>query len=391
MRFPPLLTTLILGSEFNQPVDSVQWPPGLRTLRLGYRWDQSVARLRLPASLTLLDLGGCTQPLDWPEPPQGVTELALRSWNHPASQLRLPPNLAAFRAPHSFDQPLADLELPAALRSLTLHPTRHPLSVLRMPAGLTALDLRGYKGRVDGGVRWPPSLTRLVAHSSSAAAGLLPDSILSLQLCPECEDGIWPWRWLMPVRDVCLPPRLQRLALHGIGAQSLSDLRVPPSLTALALNEGFDQSLAQWTPFEGLRVLAIGDVWNRPVSDLRLPPRLEILSLGKDFNQPVDELDLPPTLTELHVGSSCDANFAQSVRGLRLPAGLRVLGLPSLGRTMLDDDPSRLDPPAAGLPPLLRALLIHSKAVERDRLAMWDLPPRCVVDTESDFESRGAF
>jgi hypothetical protein len=91
------------------------------------------------------------------------------------------------------------------------------------------------------------------------------------------------------------------------------------------------------------------------------------------------------------LGSSRFANFAQSVRGLRLPRSLRVLGLPSLGRLLLDDDPSLLDPPAAGLPPSLRALYIHPKAVQRDRLAAWDLPPRCVVDTESDFDSRNTF
>jgi hypothetical protein len=155
---------------------------------------------------------------------------------------------------------------------------------------------------------------------------------------------------------------------------------MPPSLTALTLRDRGPllSGLGLVLP-EGLRELRLLGSWDRPVDSLRLPPRLEFLAFGDRFNQPLDQLDLPPSLTELHLGCTIFAKFAQSVSSLRLPAGLRVLSLPTFGRA---DNPDLLLPPAAPpLPPSLCELRVHPNGVKFDRLAQWELPPRCVVST----------
>lgn len=387
LALPQSLTAISLRYSFDQLLDSVQWPQGLRTLDLGFHWNQSVEHLRLPDSLTELSMGGCTHPLDWARPPQGVTRLHLNNrWNLPASQLRLPSALTEFTLPNDFNQPLDDLELPVTLRSLTLGfdpepKLTHPLSALRMPAGLTDLNLWGCSGSLAD-VQWPPSLTKLVAGSRCAGAGSLPDSLLQLTLGGDNEQRD---KWLLPLARVCLPPRLQRLALQLDNSAPLCDLRLPPSLTALTLQGDCDQSLDDWTAPDGLRELRLGGLWNWPVSQLRLPPRLELLAFGSSFNQPVDELDLPPTLTELHLGCYYSARFAQPISGLRLPPNLRVLGLPSFGLPS-DASPALLAPPAV-LPPSLRELRIHENVLHYDWLSAWTLPPRCVVNTARIFQT----
>jgi len=369
LTLPPSLTALTFGLRFNQPVDSLQWPQGLHSLKFGCEWNQSVERLQLPDSLTELHMRGCTQPLNWPQPPRGVTKLALCDyWNHPSSQLRLPPALAEITLPSAFNQPLDDLELPASVRSLTLSRSlTHPLSGLHLSA-LTALNAVDYQGSAEG-VRWPPALTELAAGSRFAAAGLLPESLLILSL--DCIR-----QWLLPLGEVDLPPRLQRLTLHLPCELEPVDLRLPPSLTALALDGDFDQPLTDWTPPAGLRELRLGGWWDNSVAALRLPPRLEVLTLSRGFNHPVEQLALPPSLTELHLGVSRSAAFSKTVSGLRLPAGLRVLSLPSFGRT--NDSAALLAPPAV-IPPSLRELRVHPNGAQFGRLSQWDLPPRCVV------------
>jgi hypothetical protein len=385
---PSSLTELTMGVRFNQPLDSVQWPDQLRTLRLGCQWDQSVECLQLPATLTRLDLNGCNQPLNWSNPPPALTQLALScKWNHLGQQLRLPSSLTQMEMPSYYDHPMDGFELPDTIRSLTFTGIQpyHPLSALRMPAGLTELDISGYAGPPEG-IRWPPSLIKLTARSHFVAAiGLLSDSLVELRLFDDDRHATRHQPLRLPLAEVCLPPRLQRLALAATGLPSLAGLRLPPSLTALALFGDFDAPLGDWSPPAGLLELQLGNKWNRPVGELRLPPRLEVLALGNFFNQPLDPLDLPPSLTELHFRCGegdmdffmSGARFTQPLSVLRLPPALRVLSLPAIGR-FADEPPALLAPPAF-LPSSLRELRVQPLAVRFDRLAAWDLPPRCVV------------
>ena len=420
VKLPESLRCLIFGREFNQPLEGIQWPQGLRSLILSADWtgdwNQSVERLQLPDSLTELNLGGCTKPLNWPRPPQGVKWLTLSDWwNHPSSQLRLPPALTAFTLPSNFNQPLDDFELPATLRSLTLNDgLRQQLSTAHLPAGLTGLDLGGCSAALDGcvlppsltelragsrwaaagllpqslrslmlkrdspgdewllplaqvdlpprlqhltltgvgakplaalrlparltaldidmcsgaldGVVWPPALTELRADSRFAAAGLLPESLRTLTLHPDSYPD-FRGEWLLPLAEMDLPARLQRLTLIDAGSQSLAALRLPPSLTALALEGNFTAPLADWNPPASLREFWLSNNWNLPISQLRLPPRLEVLAFGYSFDQPVDDLVLPPTLTELHLGHG-EFRFRRLISGLLRPGGLRVLSRP---------------------------------------------------------------
>jgi hypothetical protein len=210
---------------------------------------------------------------------------------------------------------------------------------------------------------------------------VLPDLLLDLSLHADDLSSGRSEGWLLGLRDVILPPRLQRLDLHDVDAQPLSDLALPASLTVLALEGDCDQPLADWSPPAGLRELRLGGRCNHPVGRLHLPPQLEVLVFGRHFKQPLDDLSLPPSLTELHAGASHFVEFAEVVRNLRLPPSLRVLGLPQLAGASGNDDSARalLRPPAAGLPPSLRELHVSANAVRFDRLAAWSLPSTCVI------------
>jgi len=133
----------VTGKEFNQPL--VNWSP--------------------PASLTELFIGN---------------EYGSGWWDHPVTQLRLPPNLHKLTFGHAFDRALSGVEFPSSLRVL--------------------------------------QLGRNFNHSLSAAAWTPPPSLEEFDMS-RCKS--WNRSWT----DLHLPPTLRKLTFSDYFSQPLKDER----------------------------------------------------------------------------------------------------------------------------------------------------------------------
>jgi len=276
IRLPSTLTILTLSHYFNEArasLNQLHLPQHIQTMRLGGKMKgDDLAALTLPQSLTSLDLGdGCDASLDhaqWPphltrllvgqtfnqplfnwSPPSSLTELSLCDesgfgwWNHPVSQLRLPPNLHKLTFGVDFNQALTGLQFPSSLRALTFG------RKFKQPLGRNA---------------WAPP--------------------------PDLEELHMGTEWNLPLTDLHLPPRLRKLTLSDKFNRSIEN----------------DEGECQLNLPSTLVELRFGCFFSHSLRSLRLPPSLRFLSVpGGSAKYSVDQLpaSLPARLSCLEVWS----------------------------------------------------------------------------------------
>ena len=198
----PNIQKFMLPCSFNQllSLPASGWAPSLTSLHLGTAFDQPL--------------------LEWTAPPN-LLELTLSDmWNLPVSQLRLPNTLVSLTFKGVFDQPVDQLELPSSLRVLRFAGVAFNQCVnsLCLPAGLEVLQL-------GSDLKWD---RRNLGHFNQPLDKIKLPSSLQILCLPT-----FAFQQPKAALPHNLPPSLRVLHLHSpnrLESSGWEDIRLPPQL-----------------------------------------------------------------------------------------------------------------------------------------------------------------
>ncbi len=366
VTLPPNLEKLILGSQFNSPLDVL--PQNLKFLYIGLRFQHALVlnpcleHLHIHSSTYNFPLGPLPSTLKYLNFNM-IGDFNQVLYDHIGKQ-NLPDSLETFKMSFHFNQSLGILPNSLLILKTGFHFNQN-LGIL--PNNLQVLHL-GFEfnfplGKLGSSItslkfgnqfsqtidELPPQLEILVIGKSMKCIATFPNSLKDLKIC--CSDKVSKFPTHLEILEIgsqyqyvlkILPKSLQRLCVFSgkylrelphmltalkvhyqlgntklpdsltfldIGGQRCENLVLPPNLKYLYLGKFFTKSLGILP--NSLRVInAVG-----LVDRLIIPENVTCLSLGNNFDQP---LDLPPNLRNLRIGN----NFDQP---LDLPSNLRYL------------------------------------------------------------------
>jgi hypothetical protein len=243
--FPTNLKKLILGSKFNQELDSKSLPQSLEELKFG--WSNGVSSLVDSSHVYTSDF---KKPLNKNVLPSSLRRLSLgSSFNCPLKPGVLPRNLKILVFGINFNQKIKPQVLPRKLETLVFG--------------------RHYNQKIEPGVL-PIGLTQLALHghfNQKIKPGILPLNLIVLVLGKNFKQEIEP---------NILPPNLKKLMLNNdlsinrdtlpsgltvlvFGILSQNSIRIsidnlPPKLVKLQLSKNYDRNLLKGQKPDNLQI-----------------------------------------------------------------------------------------------------------------------------------------
>ncbi|GAM27675.1 hypothetical protein SAMD00019534_108510 [Acytostelium subglobosum LB1] len=246
---PPSITSLTLGSSFDQIIEPGLMPSSLTSLTLGNEFDSSIYQHALPPTLTSLVFG--------------------QSFNIKISEGVLPSSLKTLTFGDSFNQMIDFGVLPTSLTSLTFNRScfNHAIQPGVLPGSLGTLILAS-------------------KYNQTIRRDMLPISLTSLSIIEHISNDD-------DSTDTTSSSELTR-----------SQLQLPKSLTSLNIR-GLSKPIPPGVIPESLLELSLYNCdYNHPVYPGMLPSTLQTLMFGYDFDQRIEPGVLPASLTELIFGQN---------------------------------------------------------------------------------------
>ncbi|EAL69852.1 hypothetical protein DDB_G0275143 [Dictyostelium discoideum AX4] len=309
------LKKLILGNDFNQPLEDCEFPINLEHLELGYRFNKCLDHFQFPSKLEYLIFGGTFN--------QSI----------PSGYFLNLVNLKSLELGIGFKKKIDDVTLPSTFTSLIYNVGKFT----DFPFGLP-------KNNVDKeiSIKW---------NERPLLKGSLPVGVISLSFY---------YNFNHPIEKGVLPNTIKKLTFSYYFNNNIEKGVLPNSIEILSFGDYFNQSINKDVLPSNLTTLSFGKFFNQPIEKGVLPKSIINLTFGDHFNQPIEKDVLPPSLKVLKFSGS---KFNQIFQVGTLPNSITNL---ELGSNYIYDFQ------IGSLPSSLKELTIHSIIFKQDFSSSFD-------------------
>ncbi|KAF2076659.1 hypothetical protein CYY_002029 [Polysphondylium violaceum] len=257
LKFPPCLTTIIFGNQFNQQLLNI--PDMIQDIRLGACFNQKLYSVYFPKNLKYLLIGiGFKHPILKGSLPNGLTHLRFESLD--------------------------------PITSKTLNNIPNTVVHLQLPKSIYSSYIRNYF-EIPGSVK----------HLYTGFHKTIIPSTLNSVSCSEINfDTDKDQAQLQPTElELVIDP-----FINYRNDQEFS----------LKVDKNFNQFiLPNSLPSIGIKRIEFGDSFNQCLVENSLPSCIESIVFGKDFNQILDQSSLPSSLTNISFGRSFNKVFSPDI------------------------------------------------------------------------------
>jgi hypothetical protein len=302
----PNLRTLILGTAYDYPLDTIIAPnldklkavgynqpilnipfKSLKELHLGY-YNHPIPKGSIPKNIKAIYLTMFNQPIDSDIFPEGLHRLQFTCFNHPIINY-LPNSIEYLTFGINYNQKIQ--YLPKNLRYLSLGKSfNQHTGNLRKLKKLTKLSITNpycsYKNTIPISCK---TLTILIGNFFIRSSRI-PESIINLRLVSYRSNVIYD------LDPGMIPDHITELRLYGIN-QPIKNL-VHKNLKTLILGYNFNKPIDGCLN-EGLICLNLGDSFNQSIEN-NIPSTILDLTFGRKFDYPIDG-KIPSTVRVLRL------------------------------------------------------------------------------------------